>query len=307
MVANNRSTSPMKKTLIALVCVIASLNTSAQKEYFITSRDQTKLRVREFGAGEPLVILAGGPGLNADYLRPVWENLSSNFRCIVLDQRGTGKSTVSSVDSVSMSMKNYVNDLIGLQEYLKLDKVTLLGHSWGGMLAMEYASKQPQRIKKLLLIGSGGPTGKFFTYFGANIMMRLHERDLKELALLDSLNKRSLPALYPGYFFDRSMALKAKEATDFDALWGQPKVNQYTVSSYISRDARRKDSLKDYRGIVHIIQGRQDPIGESTAFEIKEGLPQSQISFIEKCGHMPWLENEEQRREFYDLLNKALK
>jgi proline iminopeptidase len=295
----------MKKIVLALLLIV-SIKGFAQDEYFITSPDQTKLRVREFGTGEPLILLAGGPGLNADYLDPLWTKLSLNFRCIVIDQRGTGKSMVSSADSTSMSMANYINDLEALQEHLNLKEITVIGHSWGGMLAMEYTANRPNKVRELILIGPGGPSGKFLSYFGDNIGMRLHESDLQEIALLDSMNKSNLPAIWPGYFFDRNMALKSKPTIDFDAIRGQPGVNKYTISNYIALDARRTDLLRNYRGMIHIIQGRQDPIGESTIYEIKDILPQAQIHFIEKCGHFPWLENETQQTEFWDTLYEAL-
>lgn len=58
------------------ILMFFSLAGLGQKEYFITSDDQTKLFVREFGVGKPIILSAGGPGLNADYLQPVWEKLS---------------------------------------------------------------------------------------------------------------------------------------------------------------------------------------------------------------------------------------
>ena len=152
------------------------------------------------------MLLSGGPGLNSDYLNPIWEKLSSNFRCIVMDQRGTGKSIVPSVDSTSMSMANYVNDLEALREHLKLGEIIFIGHSWGGMLAMEYTAIRPDNVKQLILVGSGGPSANFFSYFGDNIFMRLHESDFHEMSLLDSLKKSNLSAICPGYFFDRNMA-----------------------------------------------------------------------------------------------------
>ena len=84
-------------------------------------------------------------------------------------------------------------------------------------------------------------------------------------------------------------------------------LSQYTVPNYFLLQDERVDLLRNYHNIVHIIQGRQDPMGESTVFEIKEIMPQAQIHFIEKCGHFPWLENEKQIKEFYQLLRNALK
>jgi len=295
------------KKLIVLFLLIPSTYIIGQKNYQITSIDGTKLYIQEFGSVEPVILLAGGPGLNAIYLKPIWDSLSSKHRCIVLDQRGTGKSKTAKIDTVSFTIENYVNDLEALRKYLKLDQITLIGHSWGGMLSMEYASKHPNEVKQLILLGPGGPTVKFFDYFPDNMMMRLHQEDLQEMNLLDSLKKSSLKAVWPGYFFDRDRALETKSITNFDVFDFPPEVYRYSMSSYFSSDNKRIRLIKKFKGPVHIIQGRQDPIGESTIFEIKNLLPQSQVHLIEKCGHLPWLENAEQIKIFFAQLRGSLK
>jgi proline iminopeptidase len=277
-----------------------------QNSYYITSTDNAKIYIQEKGKGEPVILLAGGPGLNPDYLIPILEELSQHYRVIILHQRGTGKSIVSNVDASSMSMENYKNDLESLRKHLKLDKLTLIGHSWGAMLAMEYASSFPEKVKNLILVSSGGPTRSFFSYFGDNIEMRLTKKDREEKAKLDSLKQSDLKAIWPGYFFDRKTALFYKSSIDFDSLYGQKNVDRYTMNNYISKDSARVNDLKRYLGKASIIQGWQDPIGAATVYEIKAVLPQIEIHFIRQCGHFPWLENEEQKIEFYELLNAAI-
>lgn len=294
------------KRLFLFLLLLTTLNfVFGQKSYYIDGSNNTKLFVQEFGNGKPILFLAGGPGLNATYLEPVWKELSSKYRCIVLDQRGTGKSTLTSVDSVTVNMENYVNDLEALRNHLKLDRLTLIGHSWGGMLSMEYAAVRPEHTEKLILLSSGGPTGRFFTYFGDNMNMRLHEEDRREIAILDSLQQPSLKGIWPGYFFDRERGLATKPVNDAE-LFGQPGISRYAVADFVSTEKERVRLLRNYEGIVHLIQGRQDPIGESTVYEIKELLPQLQIHFIEQCGHLPWLENSTQVEKFFDLLYEGV-
>jgi proline iminopeptidase len=294
----------MKKAFLFLL-LLTTLSVFGQKSYYIDGPHSTKLYVQEFGNGKPVIFLAGGPGLNAIYLEPVWKELSSKYRCIVLDQRGTGKSTLTSVDSVTVNMKNYVTDLEVLRNYLNLDRLTLIGHSWGGMLCMEYAAMHPENAEKLILVSSGGPTGKFFTYFSDNINMRLYEEDKREAAMLDSMKKRSLKGIWPGYFFDRKRALATKSTNDTE-LFGQPGVSKYAVRDFVFTEKERVRLLGNYKGVVYLIQGRQDPIGESTVYEIRDLLPQLQIHFIEQCGHLPWLENNPQVKEFFNLLYEGL-
>jgi proline iminopeptidase len=66
-------------------------------------------------------------------------------------------------------------------------------------------------------------------------------------------------------------------------------------------------ALKKATGVpVFLIQGKQDPMGEPTAMDIKKVLPQTNIHYIEKCGHFPWLENKEQVNDFFSSVRKAL-
>jgi len=296
------------KNIFIIVLLIITNSLFAQREYYITSSDSTKLFVREFGTGEPIILLAGGPGLNAVYMKPVWENLASKYRCIVLDQRGTGKSKIAKADSIILSLNNYVADIETLRKTLNIDRIILIGHSWGGKLSMEYAGLYPQHVQKLILLDPGGLKEEFFIRFRDNLMMRLRDEDFKEIAQLDSLKKSRLKGLWPGYFYDRKRAMATKNTTDFEELIGDyPAIPYYLHPSVVASENGRIERLKNFKNTVYIIQGRQDPTGESTAFEIKEVLPQAKIYFIEKCGHMPWLENSEQVQYFFSMLNESLK
>ena len=295
------------KIIIQISIVLTTICSFGQTEYFITSKDQTKIHINEFGAGEPIVILAGGPGLNAVYLKPVIDSLSYHYKCIVLDQRGTGKSILNKVDSTALTMANYVNDIEALRKHLKLAQIKIIGHSWGAMLAMEYASRKPDNISSLILLNPGGPTNSFTTYYGDNIAMRLHEEDIEEATSLNKSGKSNLSAIFPGYFFDREKGLEAKTKIDFNTLFGQPGgITGIAFKNYYSNQSRRINHLRNYMGDSSIIIGRQDPVGESVIFEIKEVIPQLEINIIEKCGHFPWLENESQALEFYNLLFSSL-
>jgi len=107
------------------ICPPATL--LAQNSYVIHSRDSISLQVNEYGHGKPVVLLAGGPGFNAAYLKPVWEHLP-DYRIIVPDQRGTGHSGMIKIDPRKMSVDSYVEDLERLRKHLNLKKMVVAGH-----------------------------------------------------------------------------------------------------------------------------------------------------------------------------------
>lgn len=296
----------MKRSLIILfVLLCPSATVIAQHHFVIHSDDNVTLTVNEFGSGKPVVLLAGGPGFNATYLEPIWKALPG-YKFIVPDQRGTGHSFLTKIDSGTMQIDRYVEDLDVLRKHLKLKKLVLAGHSWGGMLAFAYAARYPENVDRLLLLGSGGITRDFFMYFNSNIKMRLREEDLAEAKASKGL-AANLSAIWPGYFFNRQSAMATKSLVDTNlADHNAAKINNLTLQDYKKTGSSRAASLKKFSAPVYIIQGRQDPVGESTAYETKQIIPQTRIFFIEKCGHLPWLEDDVSAARFYELIRNAL-
>ncbi|MBE9463279.1 alpha/beta fold hydrolase [Dyadobacter subterraneus] len=277
----------------------------AQKNYLIQSADNISLNVNEYGQGTPVVLLAGGPGFNAAYLAPIWKALPT-YRFIVPDQRGTGRSSLNKIDSSHMTISRYVDDLEILRKYLHIKKIVIAGHSWGGMLALAYAAKYPLHVDRLILLGPGGITSNFFKYFNSNIRMRLREEDSSESKLADSFALK-MKAIWPGYFYNREIALATKVLVDTSlADHNAGIVNSLTLKDYNRTEKSRVASLRNFKSPVYLIQGRQDPVGESTVYETKSIVAQTQIFFIEKCGHLPWLESESASARFFELLKTSL-
>lgn len=114
---------------------------------------KTELYCREIGQGEPIILLHGGPDFNHDYFLPEMDRLSDSFRLIYYDQRGRGKSG-GKVRPEEVSIESEMEDLEAVREYYRLESAAVLGHSWGGLLAMEYAIRYPQRASHLILMNS---------------------------------------------------------------------------------------------------------------------------------------------------------
>ncbi len=111
---------------------------------------------KRMGSGEPLIIVHGGPGLDHTYMLPQLKSLAGNFELIFFDERGSGKS-FDNLDTTKFNLKNMVKDIELLRNRLNLDKVNILGHSWGAFLAMKYAIDNSRFIKSLILVDPFSP------------------------------------------------------------------------------------------------------------------------------------------------------
>ena len=260
----------------------AETRTAAASHDQIASNDGTKLYVQAFGRGSPVVLLAGGPGLNPVYMQPVWEDLARRHRVIVLHQRGTGKSILPVVDAAHLSVDAYVDDLEALRKHLGLQKLVLVGHSWGGMLAMLYLSRQPAHVEKLVLLDPGGLDPSFMKPFGENLRAKLTESDLAMLQAGQAAHDPNLElkAKWPGYFYDRDRALATRSGAD--GAFGQDGVGKFAMPSYFANSEAMIQALKGAGSVpVILIKGKQDPIDESVATSIATVLPQTEIKLID--------------------------
>ena len=101
------------------------------------------------GKGEYLLVIHGGPGLNHSYFKPHLNPLENTFKVVYYDQRACGKSSIPASDSISL--KFLVDDIEEIRKVLKTEKINILAHSWGVVLAIRYALQYPGRINKLIL------------------------------------------------------------------------------------------------------------------------------------------------------------
>ena len=94
-------------------------------------------------------MIHGGPGLNHSYFKPHLNPLENTFKLVYYDQRACGKSSTPASDSISL--KFLVDDIEEIRKVLKTEKINILAHSWGVVLAIRYALRYPGRINKLIL------------------------------------------------------------------------------------------------------------------------------------------------------------
>jgi proline iminopeptidase len=114
------------------------------------------LFVKVMGQGYPLLLMHGGPSLDHTTLLPL-EPLADQFTLIFYDHRCNGRS--EGADVTSMTLENLTADAEALRQALGFDQWAVLGHSFGGNVALEYALRYPQSLSRLILMNTGGDQG----------------------------------------------------------------------------------------------------------------------------------------------------
>jgi len=282
-------TSALRIFALSLAFVSALSFGDAVIEHHVQRGDVSLVYETE-GKGDPVVFLAGGPGVTPYSVKPAQDFVSLKHMAVLIHQRGTGKTALPKADSAHINLAAFIDDVDAVRKDLHAEKITLVGHSWGGMLAMAYTGAHPDKVSHLILMDSGGADLSFAAIFSDNINMRLTDEDLalQKQSNEEASKKNPLSALHylqsilPAYFYRRENAMafeKTMKVDDYNPAL-RPLLMGYDVTK----------SIVNYHGPVDIIQGRQDPIDANTVQLNLKYLPQGHVHWIERAGHIPWLE-----------------
>jgi len=132
-----------------------------------------ELAYAEAGAGPPVVFLSGGPGLGERVMRPLAAPLADTYRCVLPDARGCGRSPLAVLDAAGLHVDRLIADLEALRGYLGADRLTLVGWSWGAMLALLYGAAHPGRVARLGGLGTGPLLHALIPVYAANLLRPL--------------------------------------------------------------------------------------------------------------------------------------
>lgn len=162
-----------------------------------------------FGRGKPLVIVHGGPGASHDYFLPYLTPLARHYQLIFIDERGSGRSQTLE-DVSAYTVENMVEDVEAVRQALGLGQVSLLGHSYGGVLAQAYALKYQKNLSALILASTFSSTKALNDVFA-----QIKEKMPPELR--DRINRLESDGLY-GHGRDYE---KNRYTTEYmTAAWG---------------------------------------------------------------------------------------
>lgn len=266
--------------------------------------------IKTMGEGEPLLVLHGGPGIFHDYLVPHFETLAKDYQVIFYDQRACGK-TAFPEDTSSITIETYVEDLEGIRNHLKIDKLNLIGHSWGSLLAIRYGLIHPENLNKLILVAPAPSNSTYFDETFANMQQKRSEEDTKKLIqtmMSKDFEVREKEAFRKVVLLGDKTNLADQEKVEelyapmeFDETKAN---NLMIVNSLLERTYFNFDLADEALDKITcpslIILGDLDNVPFASAQAIQDGLANCELKVIKKCGHYPFFESP---KEFNSTVN----
>ncbi len=249
------------------------------------------LNIKVMGKGYPLVLMHGGPGADL-YTLMAFKPCADQFTLVFYDHRCNGRST--GADVTSMTMENLTADADALRQALGFEKWAVLGHSFGGYVAMEYALRYPQNLSHLLLVDTGAENSW------------AQEKAPEELArrgfspeIVDLTRRYFNGQIEPNEMFPSLMKLsnaynpytKLSQLPQM-LIWGlqtklQPETFIYSESHFLKGWTVR-DRLGEIKVPTLVMAGRQDFIYPPEHQEqLAEAIPNSRLVLIDRAGHNP--------------------
>jgi proline iminopeptidase len=265
---------------------------------FTTSTDVPLYWVRYGPSGSsPLLVLHGGPGAHHDYLLPQMLELARNHELVLYDQRGGGRSKTD--DRAPITWRTHVRDLDRVIGELSLGTPTVVGYSWGGLLAMLFAieaaaGRTEHRLSRLVLIDPAPVTREFRRAFETEFAARQSSAAVAELR--SRLAASGLRERDPGAYRQRNFELGvagyfADPATahDLTPFRVTGRVQQSVWDSLDDFDLLAPGQLDSVHLPALVVHGRQDPIPIDSSIAAADALGAEFVP-IDGSGHVPYVE-----------------
>lgn len=263
-------------------------------------------------AESKLLILHGGPGADHGYLLPQMLELSKNHELFFYDQRGGGRSQAHSREPITW--KTQVSDLAAVVHELRLEPLSLIGYSWGGLLSILYcvstadhsdSAAPPSPPKRLVLIDPAPLNREYRREFENEFARRQKSEAIEAMRaeLAASGSRERDPEAYRQRAFEISVAgyfanpLNARNLTPFRVMG--------RVQESVWESLGEYDLYKDLRRITCptiIIHGRDDPIPPASSVKAAETIG-AELVLLDDCGHVPYVE---QPQALFSAINRFL-
>ncbi|MDP9863918.1 MULTISPECIES: alpha/beta fold hydrolase [Streptosporangium] len=264
-------------------------------EQTVITDDGCRLWAVRVGQGDPVVFCHGGPGL-WETLGEVAQMLSSVATVYRWDQRGCGRSERLGPYSMARS----VADLDAVRRHFGLLRMTVLGHSWGAQLALQYALAYPERITRLIYVSGTGidPESTWHSAYERNLRTRLGEglerwQELKRRERTPREDREFAVLQWSVDFVDRTLALSHAEQMATPWLGVNFECNR-VLNAETKRSLEGNTLTSVCRTLdvpTLIVDGSEDIRPRWAVDSLQDALPQVSRVTLQGAGHLPWTED----------------
>jgi pimeloyl-ACP methyl ester carboxylesterase len=281
---------------------------------FSVTVQAASFKVHDTGQGKAVLILSGGPGFTAWNLLPLQQRMAQRHRTLLFDMRGMGDQASLPLTQGRL-LDQWIQDIEAVRIEKKIERWTLVGHSWGGLMALLYAKSYPERVSKLLLLNPVDPEKKGLV----DILDRINERQaqfkpdawdaefegkdstMKGFQATDeSVRLYQIRHVLPTYFVD--MAQGEAYAAQFTAQDFSPEINSRIWQEYDAQPFSKDDARRLTQPII-FADCDQDLLMPENQQGLKSYFPSMKSKVFKQCAHFPWVE---QPKAFYSWLNTVL-
>lgn len=268
---------------------------------------QGNIHVESYGEGLPMLIINGGPGMNSQGFRSLANTFGKKYRAIIYDQRGTGQSSLNTIDSTTITLDAMVEDIEVIRAHFGYKQWIVFGQSFGGMLGSYYAAKYPERVQALILSSSGGYNLDLFN--NLEITSKLNPLELDSMNYWTNTINQGDTTYYaryqrgkflaPAYVYDRKhIPTIAHRLTQ----------GNWIINGLVFQDMRRiqfdcAPQLKHFHKPVLILHGDDDIIHLNIPKKSHHLFPNSTLKILHKSRHYGWLD---QRTSYFETIDVFL-
>lgn len=287
------------RALLLLASLSVAIVANAQKVSFegLKKVNGNDLYFKVEGQGEPILVIHGGPGMNMEYIEPLMYELAKKNKLIFFDPRSTGKSAIPG-DTLGAMHQYMVNDIEAIRKAFGLNKINILGHSWGAKIALLYALKYPDNIKSLVLTNAIPLSHEYDSLQTIYYDRQSKKPDLQEkrmeiisrhisrieiqqrLAFMYSLYNFNdidkIQLTYPDNYADAQISLFRGLSYDY---------KKYDINLY--------PHISKIKAPAIVIHGDADGLSLTASEKLAGSLGNAKLIRFDKSGHFPFMEEPE--------------
>lgn len=272
------------------------------RDGYLTGADGVQLYYKVLGTGrDTVVVLHGGPGMSMGYLDRDLAPLAHGRTVIFYDQRGGGKSQIVA-DPAQLTLDRHLADLEAVRAYFGIQGMTLVGHSWGALLAGFYARAHAGRLEKLVLLNPAPLSAPLWAEFEATITARADAATNARIGEIvglwfagqvnQALCEEFIRLRFSTYFADPANMANLRggwcEVTD-EVAAGLLPTHLTILGSLGLWDLSGELSHVSVPTLV--VHGTADAVPFASSQAFAAAIPGAQLWVMEDVGHFPWMES----------------